>query len=176
MPHLVQKFVPQEDILMSLDLYIYLGPFLKVKNKKIDGFEKRKTCSDNCKKRGIYDSPNFCPECGNKIEEIDYPIKVNAFNQREICDDLLEEKLTTAYFFDGGGEDKEFYLIRNVVRGDEPRDFSIETVNGCMMENIEKEKEVLWFKKAFSDEIEKVSKKCGKENVEVSWGYISGWY
>ncbi len=152
---------------MGVSRYTYLGPYIEVI------YKKKEKQSDYCRSQS--DCPNskdpYCPKCG-----LDQSKRFHTYNVTPEFYSMFGDSRETLTPIDKGAECEEAgFMVENLQPNTSltPRDFSGQYNWDSEDFNIEGEKD--WMEKTFAKEIEILNEKFGKENVDVRWGYFTGW-
>lgn len=163
---------------MGIDYTVYVGPFLKCKNAKVDGERTIRTCTKpSCKqnKKESWDrDKKFCEECGSPIGDVVIKVKQDKVD----CDPSIVNDKLMIYRLDAKdahGYDvwisNQYRQNRGKVRefsfdpksdGEQYVEISIEMIRDEMQE----------FVQQFEKQIDKLTRLYGEDNVELKWGLI----
>ena len=161
---------------MGVYIHQHFGPFLKVKDEKVQVPFNYRGCSNvDCKNNKKETNSSFCPICGSSVSQqtkITTKSKLRELNIDELTDGSLTEVFTpNERSFEGYS-----YYIPNEKR-DAPREFSIYPRDHDILitedPDKNKEKEIEWFNQKFKKEIDKVKELMSDHNVTITWGFIS---
>lgn len=152
---------------MGLYQSIYIGPYLSVSTKTIEGFKSEVTCiNDTCRK---ITNSKFCPDCGEPTQIIQQPVKkkISAFNilSSEFSDEMYVPELDT----------KNDIVLPNNYDG-RPFKIRVDSDHGCnsihSLRSLDRESDVNWLTTKYKHVIDRL-----KEEFEViiDWGIIVSW-
>jgi hypothetical protein len=158
---------------MSMHMYTYLGPYLKLTLKTKTMTSKSRRCSNkSCKNHKGIDGEylneskvKFCSNCGSKIES--YNLPAEEVHDSPDIDEMFNDELTSLdseTALDG----VEFYAA-NRIKGI-PRDFFLDRHEGLHEDllKVDREAEIKWLQKYCEPFMSKLNKAYKK--VEFGWG------
>jgi len=164
---------------MSSSYYVYVGPYLRLKVKKVDDITKEYGCvkingpyllpSIECLayKKPVSRSSKFCTVCGSALEEFDKTIQKKAVD----IHDILGEEYEDSLFRCDMDDIKEYeYWLPNHYYGVRPLSFSKDH-GEREVTNIDKQAEISWFYERYNEEI--ILIKNATDDYEILWGIIS---
>ena len=147
----------------------YLGPYMELRLPVVQ--QKRDRCREpqKCPDPGS----GYCEECGIKVAERWYTYDTVEHDPQTLLVEEFDEALMTAEGNTGAernGNVFVYYLIPNQGRNP-PRALHIsdEMVN-VPVQRTDVEKETVWFKKAFAEEIQGL--RLVYEALEIKWGFL----
>lgn len=152
---------------MGIDYIVNVGPYLRVKNKKVNKEKKIKSCPNSaCKNHGNKYLPiKFCDKCGSLIQEIDF----KEFDFQDYFD--LPDNITKN--FNDFGNEKTFILVlsenlleRQCYFNIKYEEFKVDLSTDMISDESKK------FAFIFSEQIEFLEREFGKENVNLYYGVI----
>ncbi len=164
---------------MGIDYTVYVGPFLKCKNAKVDGERTITACTKkSCKKHKdeIWDDKKkFCEECGSPIDKVQIKVKEDRVDT-DPCQEGIDEDLIP-YHLDAKNAKGFDIWIGNMGRKDkDARKFSFSPkYDGEQCEEITPEmmaEEIKDFQEQYKTAIKTITDLYGKENVQLKWGVI----
>lgn len=155
---------------MSMHMYSYLGPYLKVEQKTRVEQRLVRTCPNTrCMGHGPeHTSDAFCRRCGTEVKDGSYPVSVGALDADDLFGSSIWVMLTH-----GGFQ----YLTPNENRGRPARlqpgndSDGEEGVVAIPVDSVATE--LAWFETAFAVEIAKAREVYGDDGTSVHWGLIN---
>jgi len=155
---------------MGFETNTYLGPYIKVKVEKRKYTDVIPTCPKaECKNHDSYMSEvKYCSLCGSAIQDLEREFDGPRFNLANLCVELGEGIYVASNELDGYS-----YLLPNQHRKP-PRRMSIypQSESDTVIEGINQDAEIEWFKNAFKEEIHYVNQECGADLVAINWGFV----
>lgn len=160
---------------MSVDYFVFLGPYLCIKKKEVTVMVERNCCNNSqCAewKKRQWDERKFCSSCGEPIKMGIYPATQDRFQRDQVLTGEYEESFSS-YEYDGG-DDEHLYLFPN--KGNKGgRRFSYNVCRDnveLQIRNLDQEAEISLFEAEYSREMMLIKRIVGYD-FEVRWGLIN---
>ncbi len=168
---------------MSVDYSVHMGPFIKCKADQMITRERdiiacgNKKCQDFQGRIQIYDAKkNFCPSCGSPLENQVVEYEDDKIEANELQEGILKNALyeTSGDIFGEHDNDQHIWVANKKREGF--RTFGGDPRHDEMyleIQELDTEKELEGFKRAFESEIQILKNEYGPDNVEVVWGIFN---
>lgn len=161
---------------MGMNVSLYMGPYLKVRNEKIEELVSVRAClNDECGKKLTESKEKFCSRCGTQIIEAKVPQKRDKVDIWELTEKWNEQLYQAGELHLKGDIS---VLLPNISAPKTMRKFHMDIESGpSFVENydskINPQEELAWFKKQFANEISDLKEQL--KEVEVGWGLVRYW-
>ena len=154
---------------MGTSYYVYVGPYIEVRNPEEDGFREHFGCAKaGCRLQGREASSKFCPQCGSEIGLVKTPEKTRRkFDIYGQTDERLCESLS---YMPEGMEDYHIYVpnVKGYGKHFSSWDSQVIPMNETVIAD-----ETCRFFAEFSGDISKIRAFFGDKNVRVLWGVLA---
>lgn len=148
-----------------------------INNKTVDSVRSETMCvSDTCVKKNKKTTSKFCPDCGQEIQRVDFPVKktIDAGN-------FLYQKFGYSDDMCCLGEliKNKTVMIPNGQKGRPCRVDSIECDYGSPsatnLSVVDQKADIDWLRSKFNQAFATCRVEFGEDNVSFEWGVIVSW-
>lgn len=154
---------------MGINYNTFVGPYIEVYNPMKDTVEEYHTCPNKkCKNHGAYIGDGYCSKCGRSIERQTRPSKnkIEFDCYEELESNSLYEVLTE--YKPDGKIDCQYFIDGSIgISMDGYHSNVSEISSESIVEQLDK------INKKLKNDICKLQKVFGKDNVKIKWGVLT---